>query len=148
MNVCSDYEDLFKILNEKKVKYLVVGAYAVIYYTQPRFTKDIDLWIIPELNDAPKIYEALKEFGAPLKGLGPESFKDKSIILQIGVAPVRIDILLDMPGISFQKAWRNKKKARYGQTPIYILGKKDLMAVKHESGRPQDMIDLDNLRKR
>jgi hypothetical protein len=147
MNVCSDYEDLFKILNAKKIKYLVVGAYAVIYYTQPRYTKDIDVWIIPDLNDTERIYEALKAFGTPLKDLDSQSFKDKDMIFQIGVAPVRIDIMLDISGVSFHRAWRNKKRVYYGKTPIYILGRKDLMAVKGKSGRPQDRIDLDRLRK-
>ena len=68
MDVPSDYEDLFKTLNACRIKYLVVGAYAVMYYAEPRFTKDIDIWVIPQMNDAGKIYEALKKFGAPLRG--------------------------------------------------------------------------------
>ena len=146
MNVISDYEDLFKILNAEKIKYLVVGAYAVMYYTQPRYTKVIDIWIIPGLNDTDKIYRALKKFGAPLRGINPEDFSDKSMILQIGVAPVRIDILLNISGVSAQKAWKNKKRIKYGQTPIYVLGKNDLIAAKRKAGRPQDQIDLENLK--
>ena len=65
MDIHSDYEDLFKILNIEKIKYLIVGAYAVMYYSQPRYTKDIDIWIIPELNDVHQIYKTLKKFGAP-----------------------------------------------------------------------------------
>ena len=148
MNVISDYEDLFKILNAYRIKYLVVGAYAVMYYTQPRYTKDLDVWIIPELNDVQKIYEALKKFGAPLRGIRPEDFTDKQMILQIGVAPIRIDIMLGLQGPSFQTAWRNKKKIRYGQTPIYVLGKQDLIAAKQKSGRPQDHIDLSKLKQK
>ena len=146
MDVPSDYEDLFKTLNACRVKYLVVGAYAVMYYAEPRFTKDIDIWVIPQMNDAGKIYEALKKFGAPLQGITPEDFSDKRMILQIGVAPVRVDILFDIPGISFQTAWKNKKKIRYGRTPVYILGKDDLIAAKRKAGRPQDKIDEKNLR--
>ena len=146
MNVISDYEDLFKTLNACRIKYLLVGAYAVMYYTQPRFTKDIDVWVIPELNDVHEIYEALKKFGAPLKGIKPEDFNDKTMIFQMGVAPVRIDILFDIPGVSAQPAWRNKKKIRYGKTPIYVLGQSDLIAAKRKAGRPQDEIDLEKLR--
>ena len=108
-------------------------------------TKDIDVWIIPEMNDMSKICESLKKFGAPLHGIKPKDFNDKQMILQIGVAPVRIDILLDVPGISSQSAWRNKKRIQYGQTPIYILGKSDLIATKKKAGRPQDKIDIGNL---
>lgn len=146
MDVPSDYEDLFKTLNACRIKYLVVGAYAVMYYAEPRFTKDIDIWVIPQMNDAGKIYEALKKFGAPLRGIKPQDFNDKRLILQIGVAPVRVDILFDIPGVSFQAAWKNKRKIRYGRTPVYILGKNDLIAAKKKAGRPQDKIDEENLR--
>ena len=147
MQVHSDYEDLFKILNTYRIKYLVVGAYAVMYYTQPRYTKDIDIWIIPELNDIKKIHEALREFGAPLKGIKAEDLADQQMILQIGIAPIRIDILMGLPGLSFKEAWQNKKKIRYGQTPVYVLGKQHLIAAKKKAGRPQDQIDLNNLTK-
>lgn len=146
MDVPSDYEDLFKILNACRIKYLVVGAYAVMYYAEPRFTRDIDIWVIPQMNDVDKICEALKKFGAPLRGIKPQDFNDKRMILQIGVAPVRVDILLDIPGVSFQSAWKNKRKIRYGRTPVYILGKNDLIAAKKKAGRPQDKIDEENLR--
>ena len=146
MDVPSDYEDLFKTLNACRIKYLVVGAYAVMYYAEPRFTKDIDIWVIPQMNDAGKIYEALKKFGAPLRGIKPRDFNDKRLILQIGVAPVRVDILFDIPGVLFQTAWKNKRKIRYGRTPVYILGKNDLIAAKKKAGRPQDKIDEENLR--
>ena len=145
MKVISDYEDLFKILNTEKIKYLIVGAYAVMYYSEPRYTKDIDVWIIPELNAVNNIYKALRSFGAPLKGLQPEDFNDKDMILQIGVAPVRIDILLSTPGISSPEAWKNKKQIRYGKTPVNTLGKKDLIKAKKKAGRPQDKIDLEKL---
>ncbi len=146
MRVLSDYEDMFKILNAYRIKYLVIGAYAVMYYTKPMYTKDIGVCIIPELNDKAKVYEALKKFGAPLHGIRPEDFNNKQMILQIGVAPVRIDILMDIPGISSQSAWRHKKRICYGKTPIYVLGKKDLIAAKKKVGRPQDKIDLEYLK--
>ncbi len=145
MHVYSDYEDLFKILNAYRIKYLLVGAYAVMYYSEPRFTKDIDVWVIPELNDPQNVYQALKKFGAPLKGMTPESFLDKDMIFQIGIAPVRIDILLELAGVSPPTAWRNKKRIRYGQTPVYVLGKKDLIAAKKKAGRPTDKFDLAKL---
>jgi len=145
MNVSSDYEDLFKTLNVYQIKYLVVGAYAVMHYTQPRYTKDIDVWIIPELNDVQKVFDALREFGAPLKNIKPEDFSDKEMILQMGMAPVRIDIMMSVPGVSYTNAWQNRKKIKYGQTQIYLLGKEDLVAAKKQAGRPQDKIDLDKL---
>ena len=146
MDVHCDYEDLFKVLNDYRIKYLVVGAYAVMYHTQPRYTKDIDVWIITEMNDVHKIFAALKTFGAPLQKIEAEHFYDKTMIFQIGLAPVRIDIMTAVPGITFKTSWQNKKRVKYGQTPIYVLGKKDLIAAKEKAGRPQDKIDVENLR--
>ena len=147
MRINRDYEELFKILNGYRVKYLVVGAYAVMHYTEPRFTKDIDVWIIPEINDPQNVFDALRKFGAPLKEVKPDDFKDKRMILQIGIPPIRIDIMIDVPGIEFQEAWRNKKKVRYGKTPINILSEKELIKAKETAGRPQDKLDLKRLKK-
>lgn len=142
MDLSTDYEDLFRIFNAHKLKYLVVGAHAVIYYAEPRFTKDLDIWVPPELNDVQQIYLALKRFGAPLKGLTPEDFADKKMLLQIGVAPVRVDIMAALPGVRYASAWKNRRRALYGKTPIHILGLSELIRAKKKSGRPQDRLDL------
>lgn len=148
MELSPDYEDLFKQLNAAKIKYLVVGAHAVMHYTEPRFTKDIDIWIPPQLNDVKNIYKALKEFRAPLHNINPEDFKDEKLIFQIGVAPVRIDILFGVPGITAQTAWSNRKKSRYGRTSINILGLKELIKAKKAIARPQDKLDIQRLLKK
>lgn len=143
--ISQDYEDLFKTLNAFRIKYLVVDAYAVMYYAEPRFTKDIDVWIIPQLNDSNKVFEALKRFGAPLKNLSPQDFLDRKMILQIGVPPVRIDILLSIPGVSYSRAWKNRRRVKFGSTPISILGRKELIDAKKKTGRLQDLIDVEKL---
>ena len=143
-----DYEDLFKILNEYKIKYLVIGAHAVIFYSEPRFTKDLDVWIPLALNDPERIYEALKAFGAPLQNISAESFRDPKMIFQIGVAPVRIDILSDLAGIQAQEAWKNRKRSKYGKTQINIIGPDELIKAKKIAGRPQDKLDLTRLQAR
>lgn len=148
MEVSRDYEDLFKVLNAYKLKYLVVGGYAVIYHSEPRFTKDMDVWLSPNANGADDIYSALKEFGAPLKGFQPDDFLDKKLIYQIGVPPVRIDIMMSVPGLEFTSAWRNRRREKYGRTPIYLLGLDDLIHAKRSAGRPQDLIDLKKLSRR
>lgn len=138
MDVCPDYEDLFKTLNAYKIRYLVVGAHAVIYYSQPRYTKDTDIWIIPDLNDADAICSAVADFGAPMRGLTAKDFSNRRLILQIGVEPVRIDILMNVDGISFARAWRTRKRILYGATPIHILGYEALIRTKRRAGRPQE----------
>ena len=146
--ISSDYEDLFNILNVYKVKYLVVGAHAVMFYSEPRFTKDLDVWVPVALNDPKRVYEALKAFGAPLRDVKPEDFQDPTMFLQIGVAPVRVDILVDLPPVSAREAWKHRRRNRYGKTPIYILGLDELIWAKKASGRPQDKLDVAKLLKR
>lgn len=147
MEISRDYEELFKKLNAHKIKYLVAGAYAVMYYSEPRFTKDIDVWIIPDLNDAAKTFEALKDFGAPLKDLTLNDLQNRKLIFQIGVTPVRIDIMMDVPGVDFKNAWKNRKKTKFGKTPINVLGLADIILAKKTAGRPQDRLDLEKLSK-
>ena len=139
---------LFSTLNAYKIKYLVVGAHAVVFYTQPRFTKDLDVWVPTELNDSQRVYDALKAYGAPLRGLTPKSFTKPGIILQIGVAPVRVDIMTDVPGVGVEEAWKSRVKSRYGKTSIHVLGLPELIKTKQASGRPQDKLDLTKLLKR
>ncbi len=142
MELSQDYEELFKILNEYKVKYLVVGGYAVMYYTYPRFTKDMDIWVLPEVDNAERVFYALKKFGAPLRGVSKEDFMDKKLIFQIGVAPIRIDILMDIGGLDFQKAWKHKKKVKYGNVYINIIGLDELILAKQKAGRDIDLFDI------
>ena len=142
-----DYEDLFKILNAYKIKYLVVGAHAVMFYSEPRFTKDVDVWIPGSLNDPKRVHQALTDF-TPLKGLKPKDFQDPKMILQIGLAPVRVDILGSLLDVSAEEAWRHRKRSRYGKTPISILGLEEVIRTKKATGRPQDNLDLAHLRKK
>ena len=146
--VSSDYEELFSTFNAHKIKYLVIGAHAVAFYAQPRFTKDLDVWIPAALNNGQRIYDALKAYGAPLRDLSPETFADPEMILQIGVAPVRVDIMIEVPGVTAQDAWKRRVKTRYGRTTIHVLGLSDLIKAKEVSGRPQDKLDLARLRKK
>ena len=121
MDISSDYRELFKILNKHKVKYLVVGAYAVIFYTEPRYTKDIDIWVDPTLKNAEKLYKALGKFGAPLKDISVKNFTNKKTIYQIGVAPVRVDIITSISGSTFAEAWKDRRKTRYSDVSISII---------------------------
>lgn len=145
MQISSDYRDLFRIFNKYRVKYLVVGAYAVAYYAQPRFTKDLDIWISPDSKNAQRVFNALKEFGAPLKGIQPSDFTNPRIIYQIGVAPVRIDIMLSIPGVKFKQAWEKRKKAKYADVRINLIGKAELIRSKKKLAREQDLLDVKRL---
>ena len=141
-----DYEELFSALNSYKIKYLVVGAHAVMYYTEPRFTKDLDVWIPAALNDVQNVHDALKSFGAPLTGITPHDFTNPKMILQIGIAPVRVDILTALRGVDMMDAWKHRVRSRYGRTRIHILGRSELIQSKRRTNRPTDQLDLIRLR--
>jgi hypothetical protein len=145
MSVNPDLSDLFKILYEEKVEYLVVGAHAVSFYTQPRYTKDIDLFINPTAENAARLWKALERFGAPLADVTLLDFQNPELVYQIGVEPNRIDILMGLSGVNFDSAWRNKAESRYVEIPIHIIGKRELIITKKSADRPQDRLDVQRL---
>ena len=100
MFVNSDFTDLLKLFNDNSVRYLIVGGYAVIQYAEPRFTNDLDIWISTDKTNAGSVYAALREFGAPLAGLTEADFAEDGYFYQMGVPPLRVDILMGIPGVS------------------------------------------------
>src|SRR4030043_1418776 len=145
MFVNSDFTDLLKLFNDNNVRYLVIGDYAVVQYAEPRFTKDLDLWISTDTNNAAAIYAALKIFGAPLTGLTEAGFSDEGYFYQMGIPPVRVDILMGIPGADFEKAWLNKNEVDFDGLVVQFISKQDLIESKKVLGRPQDLIDVNLL---
>lgn len=145
MDVNKDFEDLLHLLNSAHIRYLVVGAYAVIFHAEPRYTKDIDIWVDPKFKNAKKVYDALKRFGAPVGGLTVADLMNPRMVYQIGVEPNRIDILMGIGRGPFHEAWKRKRTSRYGKERMHLLGMKDLVRAKEEAGRPKDKIDLETL---
>jgi hypothetical protein len=145
MPINQDLSELFRILSEEKVEYLVIGAHAVSYYTQPRYTKDMDILINPTKENASRIWTALERFGAPLENISPADFQNEELVYQIGIEPNRIDILMGIHGVTFAEAWENKSRSRYDDVPIYIIGKRELLKTKKAVGRPQDLLDIRRL---
>lgn len=97
------------------------------------------------MNDPQRVYEALRAFGAPLVGVSLDDFSNPNVIIQIGVPLVRVDLLLDLEGIAFAAAWQRRQRAQYGETPIHVLGRADLVRSKQLAGRAQDLVDLEKL---
>jgi len=146
MDISSDYRDLLRIFNTHKVKYLIVGAYAVIFYSEPRFTKDLDLWIKPDNENAKRAYGALKVFGAPLKNISWKTFTNKNLFYQVGIAPVRVDIIMSLGDADFDVAWEKRKKSKYADVSVNIIGIDELIRSKKAAKRKQDEMDLETLR--
>lgn len=145
MNLTSDFSELLRIFNGAKVRYLVVGAYAVAHHAEPRFTQDFDVWVEPTPENAARVWRALEQFGAPLSGVSPRDFAREEMVYQMGVEPNRIDIIMGIDGVSFPTAWRNRVPTVLGEIPVHVLGKSDLIRNKRASGRPQDLLDLRRL---
>jgi hypothetical protein len=142
----SDLRELLKIFEKHKIRYLVVGAYAVMKYTEPRFTKDLDLWIATDPENANSVYVALKEFGAPLANLSADDFTHPDYFYQMGIPPLRVDMMMSIPGVKFEGAWRNREVVELDNLKIPFISRSDLIRGKQASGRPQDKIDIDRLK--
>jgi hypothetical protein len=142
-----DFKELLKIFEKHKVRYLVVGGYAVMKYSEPRFTKDLDIFIATGQDNASNVYTALKEFGAPLENLTSEDFTHKGYFYQMGRPPLRVDIMMSIPGIDFDEAWENHEVVEFDDLKIYFISRSDLIRAKEASARPQDKIDIDQLKK-
>ena len=123
-----------------------MGAYAVMKYSEPRFTKDLDLWIATDPENANAVYRALKEFGAPLANLTAEDFIQQDYFYQMGIPPLRVDIMMSIPGIKFEEAWKNREVVELDNLKIMFIARSDLIRAKEASGRPQDKIDIERLK--
>jgi len=140
-----DFKELLSVLNAHRVKYLVVGAYAVSIHAQPRATKDLDILVKPEAENAKAVFAALAQFGAPLQGFSPADFAARGPFFRMGREPVGVDILTAIPGVEFDAAWERRVEdivdPESGLKATFI-SREDLIAAKLASGRPQDLADV------
>ena len=143
-----DYEEFIAALNGHGVRYLIVGAHAVAFHARPRATRDLDILLDPAPGNARRALDALRDFfgGADL-GYTIADLTDPRWIIQLGVAPVRIDLLSQLPGCpTFNAAWKTRVEARFGAVPAYYLGLDELIRAKEAAGRAQDRADARLLR--
>jgi Nucleotidyl transferase of unknown function (DUF2204) len=138
------YKELLQLLNESQVEYLIVGGFAVMKYGEPRYTKDLDVWVNNSRQNSVRVVDALRNFGAPLEhdGIDAETFTDKQVVYQIGVAPVRIDILTGITGVEFTDAWKKRVAGTFFGVPVNFISLDDLTTNKQALGRSSDLKDL------
>lgn len=145
-----DFKELLSILNEHRVKYLVVGAYAVGIHAQPRATKDLDILVSTDADNAKAVFAALVKFGAPLEGFTAADFSEAGPFFRIGRAPVGVDVLTKIPGIEFDAAWQRRVEdvvdEKTGLRATFISAD-DLIASKQAAGRLQDLADVEAVQK-
>jgi hypothetical protein len=143
-----DFKELLSVFNAHGVKYLVVGGYAVSFHAQPRATKDLDLFVRADPDNAKAIYAALASFGTPLTGIGLEDLSDPHKFIRFGREPVAVDILPGIDGVAFDDAWERRVEGivdpASGLTAFFI-SKTDLVASKLAAGRTRDLADVEDI---
>jgi hypothetical protein len=138
-----DFRDLLAEFNAHGVEYLVVGAHALAAHGHVRATKDLDLWVRPAIENAKRVLAALRAFGAPLHDLTEADLSEPGLIFQIGVDPLRIDVMTAIDGVDFAEAWPARMPTRFADQPTAVLSREHLIKNKRASGRTQDAADVE-----
>ena len=142
MEAIQDFEDLLLLFHKHRVRYLIMGGLAFTYHAKPRYTKDMDIWIDPAKKNVERANSALSEFGSPHL-LDPDAAEE---ILQLGVAPDRIDLLRDVKGARFNTAWKNRIRGKYGSANVYWIDLDSLIRIKSRINHPRHQEDARVLR--
>jgi hypothetical protein len=143
--VYPDFKELLLAFNAHNVEYLIVGAHALAAHGHVRATKDMDVWVRPEQSNAEKVLQALSDFGAPLRDLTSDDLSRKGTIFQIGVPPLRIDIITDVDGLEFAEAWPDRVETLFGGVRTFVISRHHLIMNKKASARLQDLADVQQL---
>jgi len=133
---------LLGFFDARGVRAIVVGAHAVAFHAKPRFTKDLDILVEPTEENGQKIVQALNDFGFGSVGLEPKDFAEPGMIIQLGIAPNRIDLITSIESVSFDEAWAGRAQGAFGGQKVHYLGRNELIRNKQAAGRPQDELDL------
>ena len=141
-----DYKDMLHALSAEKVRYMLVGAYALAVHGYPRATMDMDIWVMPSPQNAEAVLRALHRFGAPLHDITREDLEIEGTVFQIGVAPRRIDIITTASGLDFEDAFQNSMTLNVEGIEIHVLAVNDLIINKEASGRTKDLADVEALK--
>ena len=140
-----DFKEFIELLNANNVKYLIVGGYAVGIHGYPRYTKDLDIWILVSHENADNVIKSLKQFGFGSLGLKKEDFLKPDEFVQLGYPPNRIDIVTSCDGVEFETCYQSRKQVIVDGLAINFIDIENLKKNKKASARPQDLADLDNL---
>lgn len=143
MEVQPDFKELLESFNSRNVEYLVVGGYALALHGAPRYTGDLDVLVKPDEENAVRILRALEEFGFGSLGLTAGDFKVPGLIVQLGVPPVRVDLITSISGVSWEEAASGSVTTTYGTVPVRILGRAEFIKNKKAVGRARDIADIE-----
>jgi hypothetical protein len=140
-----DFKDLLSEFSARGVEFLLVGAHALAVHGHVRATKNLDVWVCPDPVNAKRVLDALASFGAPLEDLSDQDLARPGTIFQIGVPPLRIDVITAIDGVEFPDAWRDRVEVLVSGLVVPVLSRHHLIANKHASGRLQDLADIERL---
>ncbi len=140
-----DFLDIIRALLDAEARFIIVGAYALNLYINPRATGDLDIWIEPTPENATRVLHALRQFGAPLNEVAESDFANPGVVFQIGIPPRRIDLLTELSGLQFADAWADRPMLPFGPFTVPFLSKAALIKNKRATGRAKDLLDLDEL---
>jgi len=140
-----NFKELLLAFNAHDVEYLMVGAHALAAHGRVRATKDFDIWVRPEKANAQKVLQALLDFGAPLMDLTVEDLSRKETVFQIGLPPIRIDVVTGIDGVEFAEAWPDRLEIVFAGVPAFVISRHHLITNKKASARLQDLADVQEL---
>ena len=141
-----DFREFIELLIKNRVEYLIVGGYAVGIHGHPRYTGDLDIWLNPTSKNAESILKSVNEFGFSSFKLTLADFTTPGNVIQLGYPPLRIDLLTEIDGVTFEECFKNRKEVLIEDLNVNFIGYNDLLKNKKESGRPRDIDDIDNLK--
>ncbi|MBI3597212.1 MAG: hypothetical protein HY203_08685 [Nitrospirae bacterium] len=145
MEVQQDFRELLALFNAHDVSYIIVGAYALAYHGAPRYTGDMDILVRADSQNAQHVLRALSQFGLGSLDLTVEDFTVPDKVVQLGVAPVRIDIVTSITGVTWEEAAAGQVKGKFGDVPVHYLGRKEFIRNKRTLGRKKDLADIEAL---
>lgn len=140
-----DFLDLLRAFIDREVRFLIVGAYALGVHGRPRATGDLDVWADPTPDNAARIMEALEAFGAPLQQVTAADFSRPGVVFQMGLPPLRIDVLTELSGLTFADAWPGRVQAAFGPLTVDVIGRDAFIKNKRATGRTKDLGDIETL---
>ena len=145
MEVQKDFKEFLALLNAHEVDFMIVGGYALAFHGAPRYTGDIVVFVKPNSINAQRIIQVLKEFGFSSLGLSVDDFQDENNVVQLGLPPIRIDIITSISGVTWEQADASKEPGKYGVVPVFYIGKNQYVANKKATGRTKDIADIEAL---
>lgn len=145
IQLAADFKDFLKLCLHHKVEFMIVGGYAVVHYSRPRYTGDLDLWVSSSQKNAERIIKVLREFGFQGDDVTTSLITTEGQIVRMGFEPMRLEIFTKIDGVEFAACYPSRTFVRIEGMEVPFIGLEDLKVNKQASGRLKDLQDLEEL---